>query len=260
MSEELQTAEQNRVGQVGHLEVRPVPTALEMIQGALAQGITAESVATVRELITLRREMDADEAKREFVRDFIAMQAEIPSIRATKAVPDKHGNVKYHYAPFEEIDRQAAPICAKFGFVYTFSEGAFQQGRITKICTLMHRGGHEKSNPYSVRTGSGPPGATESQADGSAHTYAKRGALRDALNIVTHGIDNDAREEGGCVTEEQANSLAQRAMDTKSDLAALLKFAGAAAFDQIPAAKYSLLNELLTKKERLQAAKKAPTT
>lgn len=252
MNEEIQT-----MPSVADLAVRQVPTALEMIQGALAQGITSESVATVRELITLRREMDADEAKRAFVRDFIALQAEIPSIKATKGVPDKHGNIKYHYAPFEEIDRQAAPICAKFGFVYTFSEGPFQQGRITKVCTLMHRGGYEKSNPYSVRIGSGPPGATECQADGSAHTYAKRGALRDALNIVTHGVDDDgdARMEGGFVTEEQANSLAKRAMDTKSDLVALLKFAGAPAFDQIRATKYAILNEMLTKKERAQKAK-----
>lgn len=230
--------------------VRPVPTALEMIQAALAQGITSESVATVRELISLRREMDADEAKRAFVADFIALQAEIPSIQATKAVPDKHGNIKYHYAPFEDIDRQASPLCAKFGFVYTFTEGPFQQGRITKICNLMHKGGHERSNPYSVRIGSGPPGATENQADGSAHTYAKRGALRDALNIVTHDVDSDPRMEGGPVTKEQAEELARRVSETDSDRAAFLRVAGAKSFAEISAIKYAMLDELLARKER----------
>lgn len=229
--------------------VRPVPTALEMIQAALAQGITSESVATVRELISLRREMDADEARRAFVADFIALQADIPTIKATKVIPDKHGGVRSSFAPFEEIDAQAGPICARHGFVYSFSEGAFQQGKITKICTLMHKGGHERSNPYSVRIGSGPPGCSESQADGSAHSYAKRGALCDALNVVVSGIDNDARMEGGVVTKEQADELERRVKETNSNREAFLKLGGAKDFASISSVKYDILDQLLRKKE-----------
>ena len=113
----------------------------------------------------------------------------------------------------------------------------------------MHRGGHERSNPYSVRIGSGPPGCSESQADGSAHSYAKRGALCDALNIVVHGIDNDARMEGGKVTAEQAEELERRAQLTNSNIAAFLKLAGATKFAEIPATKYDLLDDMLKRKE-----------
>lgn len=232
---------------------RPMPSALDMIQSVIDKGVTSENVSALRELVALKRDMDADKAKREFAESFIALQADMPKVKATKIIPDRNGGMRSSFAPFEEIDGQAREICRRHGFTYSFSEGAFQQGKITKICTLMHKGGHERSNPYSVRIGQGPPGCSESQADGSAHSYAKRGALCDALNIVVTGIDNDAKLEGDLntpVSVAVAEELERRCLDTKSDVKAFLKFAGAAHFSEIPASKYDMLDQMLTRKER----------
>jgi hypothetical protein len=235
-----------------HIQIQE-PSALAMIASVIEKGVTSENVAALRELVALKRDMDADKAKKEFAADFIALQAEMPKVKATKVIPDRNGAMRSSFAPFEEIDSQARPLCQKHGFTYCFSEGEFLQGKVTKICNLMHKGGHERSNPYSVRIGQGPPGCSESQADGSAHSYAKRGALCDALNIVVTGIDNDAKLEGNLstpVTPAQADELERRCKETNSVVSAFLKFAGATKFSEIAASKYDSLDAMLRRKEQ----------
>jgi hypothetical protein len=119
---------------------------------------------------------------------------------------------------------------------------------LIKICTLQHIGGHSKANKFAVRIGSGPPGATETQSDGAASTYAKRGALCDALNIVIDH-DDDARAEGGAITQEQAEELARRVNETNSNKEAFLKFAHAKSFAEISESVYPILDDFLRKKE-----------
>lgn len=230
---------------------RVAPTPADMMQAMIDKGVTAENVAAFKELVILSEHMEDRKSERNFAAAFAALQAEIETIQATTIIPSKDGSMRSSFAPFEEIDKQVRPLCLKHGFTYSFSEGAFQQAKITKICRLQHADGHSRENPYSVRIGSGPPGASESQADGSAHSYAKRGALCDALNIVVHGIDNDARMEGAAVTPDQAFELERRVKESNSNVTAFLKFAGAKLFAEIPAAKYAILDSFLRKKEQI---------
>lgn len=223
----------------------------EMMQQMIASGVTAENAAAFKELVLLSEHMEDRKDKKDFARAFVALQRDIPRIKATKVIPNRDGSMRSSFAPFDEIDSQARPICLEHGFSYSFSEGPFQQGKITKICTLLHEAtGIEKSNPFSVRIGSGPPGCSEAQADGAAHSYAKRGALCDALNIVVTGLDNDAKVEGAPVTQEQADELERRVSETNSNKAAFLKFAGADSFAKISAVKYDVLDGFLRKKEQ----------
>ena len=243
---------------LARLESRPVaiqtPNAGQLfaaIVAAINSGeVTAEKVAAMDGAMKLCERLQDKEAERAFAAAFVDLQKEIGKVQATKIIPDRNGGMRSSFAPFEAIDDQARPICLAHGFTYSFSEGEFDQGRITKVCTLQHSGGHSRKNNYTVRIGSGPPGCSESQADGSAHSYAKRGALCDALNIVVRGIDNDARMEGGKITPEQADELERRAKESNSDIAGFLKFAGAKSFAEISSVKYDMLDELLRRKER----------
>lgn len=225
------------------------PNPYMILQAAMQRGITSENVAVVEKLTELCWKTDDRNAEKAFARAFVQVQKEIPRIKATKIIPDRNGAMRSSFAPFEEIDEQVRPLCLKHGFTYSFSEGEAQQGRITKICTLQHDEGHKRSNPFTVRIGQGPPGCSESQADGAAHSYAKRGALCDALNIVVTGIDNDARNEGAPITAEQADELERRVSATNTDKAAFLKYAGAATYAQIMSTKYAILDGFLQKKE-----------
>lgn len=232
--------------------VKEVPSVGEMLQGVIASGVTKENVEAIKEMVGLYERMQDREAEKEFAKAFVELQKEIPQVQATKGVPNNDGSIRYKFAPFEEIDYQVRAMCLRHGFTYHFSEGESKDGKLTKICTLQHTGGHKRSNPFSVRIGKGPPGCSESQADGSAHSYAKRGALCDALCIVVSHQDDDARNEGGTITPEQAEELARRVAETNSNRAAFLKLAGANDFASIPALKYDVLDQLLTRKERKQ--------
>lgn len=227
------------------------PNIGQMIQAVLQGGITSETASVVERLAPLLAQERDHNAKMAFNSDFCLLAGEMHKVKATKTIPGKDGRVRSTFAPFEEVDKQLRPIALKYGFTYTFSEGAFQQGKVTKICTVMHKGGHERSNPYSVRIGQGPPGCSESQADGSAHSYAKRGAICDAFCIIVTGMDNDARLEGAMITSEQVADLKARVKATSSDEKAFLKFAQAPTYETITSTKWAILDEFLAKKARL---------
>lgn len=234
------------------LQVAVQPTPGELMQGMIKSGVTPENVAAFTELIKLSEHMEDRTAKKGFAKAFNDLQSEMHTVKATKIIPDRNGGMRSSFAPYEEIDSQVRPLCLKHGFTYSFSEGPFQAGKVTKVITLQHADGHERSNSFSVRIGNGPPGCSESQADGSAHSYAKRGALCDCLNIVVTGIDNDARNEGGVITQEQAEELAHRVAMTNSNKVAFLKLAGVDSFAEISTAKYEVLDQFLAMKERKQ--------
>jgi hypothetical protein len=125
---------------------------------------------------------------------------------------------------------------------------------MVSICTLRHIGGFSQSNEFAVRIGGGPPGATETQADGAAKTYAKRGALCDALNIVVEH-DDDARMIGQPIGKALAEDLEKRVKAVGSDVETFLKYAGASKFEDISDEKWETLDAMLKRKEAAKAAR-----
>ncbi len=217
----------------------------------MEKGVTAENVAVLEKMMDLYERTQAKDAEKEFARAFNALQSEMPKITAVKPVPDRNGNIKYHFAPYEEIMNCIQPFLLKHGFTVSFSM-SFHEGRVTQECTLQHIGGHARKNQFSVRIGSGPPGASEAQADGAAGTYAKRHALCNALNIIVdHDTDGfDAKKDGAPITQDKVMYLKELVRETGSDEAKFLKFAGAAKFEEIPSAVYDVLVRSLLAKKR----------
>lgn len=223
----------------------------ELIRAVIDKGVTAESVGVVERLVALAERQEARQAEKQFAAAFVALQNEMPAVKASKPVPDKNGNLKYKFAPYEEIMEQVKPLLQKHGFTVTFSM-AFSDGRITQTCTLQHIGGHSRTNQFMARIGNGPPGSSEAQADGAASTYAKRFALCNALNVVTE-VDTDgqdARNEGSPIAWEQAEYLREQVKETASNEATFLAYAGAKTYEEIGSARYDLLVAALAKKAK----------
>src|SRR6185436_11718387 len=82
---------------------RQAPSPADMMQAMIEKGVTQENVAAFKELVVLSEHMEDRNAKREFASAFHAMQKDIPTIKAMRAVPDKQGGVKYKYAPYSDI-------------------------------------------------------------------------------------------------------------------------------------------------------------
>ncbi len=254
MSEPSTEIEAHRPQQLA--TVHQEPSIGNMLQAAIERGVTSENVAVLEKMMALYERQQAKNAEKEFAYAFTALQAEMPEIRAVKPVPDRNGNIKYHFAPYEEIMDKVKPLLLKHGFTISFSM-TFIEGRVTQECTLQHIGGHSRKNQFSVRVGSGPPGASEAQADGAAGTYAKRHALCNALNITidsdTDGFD--AKKEGAPITKDQVVYLRELVKETKSDEGLFLKFAGAPTFEEIGSARYDDLARSLHKKQLMAQGK-----
>jgi hypothetical protein len=248
MSEQLEIEPAHELATRQPQEVAPVNIG-EMMRDAVRGG------QPIKELAEVFIKMQDRDAERQFNTAFVELQREIPKVKAVKSVPNNDGTPRYSFAPFEEIDDQARPVCLRHGFTYTFGEGQDTPGKVVKLCTLAHVGGHSRTNSYSVRIGKGPPGCTESQQDGAAHSYAKRGALCDCLNIrVDKALDHNPRDEGKPVTADQAAELERRVHEINGDIERFLKFAGADMsarnrFATIPANRYAECDAMLRRKE-----------
>lgn len=234
----------------GAVNVRREFNPADMMQQMVEKGITAENVAAFTELVKLSEHVEDRHAKRLFAESFLELQKELPIIQGYRTIPDKQGRPKFAYANFEDIDAIVRPICLRHGFTYAFHESAVENGRTTVVMTLQHSGGHAREIPYSVRAGSGPYGASESQADVSGHTYAQRGAIEAGLSLRIIGNKEDARMEGGPITAEQADELEKRVALLNQDHGRFLKWLQAASYAEIPSGKYAMADQFLAKRER----------
>ncbi len=239
--------------------VKPDEPSVGLMLSGLIESIqkgetTPQTVEVLKGFMDLYERDQARLAERQFNAAFAKLQSELRSVNATRTVPNKDGSPRYRFAPFEDIMEEVQPVLVANGFSISFNSRFMEGGRMVSICTLRHVGGFSQSNEFAVRIGGGPPGATETQADGAAKTYAKRGALCDALNIVVEH-DDDARMIGQPIGKALADDLEARVILTGADREAFLKYAGAHSFPEISDERYEQLDELLKRKEAAKAAR-----
>lgn len=239
------------------IQAQATPSQLQTYNGAnpiggllntiVSGGVTAENVAAMKELVGLYERMEDRGAKQAFTAAMTALQAELPKVVAKSIIPNNDGGVRSTFANYQTIMDAVEPFLTKHGFSVSFTI-RFDGPRLFSVCKLTHAQGHSETNEFGVRIGSGPPKASEAQADGAARSYARRGALCDALNIVVDH-DDDARAYGAQITPEQAKTLRERALACGADEKRLLTFAGAEKYEDIRATKFAAVDEVLRKKE-----------
>lgn len=218
-----------------------------MLNQFVEKGVTQDTVAAMKELVGLYERMEDRGAKQAFTASMTALQAELPKVVAKSIIPNNDGGIRSTFANYETIMAAIEPYLQKHGFSVSFTI-RFDGPRLFAVCKLTHERGHSETNEFGVRIGSGPPKASEAQADGAARSYARRGALCDALNIVVDH-DDDARTLGAVITPEQAENLRARAKACGADELKLLRFAASDDYEGIRATKYAAVDEVLRKKE-----------
>lgn len=233
------------------------PSVAMMLQKVIEGGVTSDNVSALEKMCDLYERMEAKRAEKDFAAAFNALMAEMPKIQATKPVPNNDGTTRYKFAPLDEIDKQLRPVALKHGFSYSFAEGEYDAGRVTKICTVQHSSGHKRSHSFTVRV-SAPPKSNDSQADASTHSYAKRGALCDAFGIIVDH-DDDARIVGKPIGRALGEDLQARVKACGADEEAFLRFAGAAHYDAIPDDRFDALDAMLKRKEQGKPARRTET-
>lgn len=173
--------------------VIPAMNPMQMLGHAVQQGMPIE---TLRELMQLKKEWEADEARKAFVAAMAAFKANPPEI-----VKDKHvsfttnkGTTQYDHATLGSLCASIIKGLAAHGISHRW-ETAQQENRIKVTCVLTHAQGHSESvSLHSAADDSG--GKNSIQAIGSAVTYLQRYTLLAATGLAALDQDDDGEATG----------------------------------------------------------------
>jgi hypothetical protein len=183
------------------IAITPEPNgALALIKEAMATGATPEHL---RELLAVRREWEADEARKAYNVAISEFQRRCPII----SKEDKAHNKTY--ARMDRIWREIRPLLTELGLSVTWQICELKGELCHVEGQLRHRDGHGERLVQDIPLPDKVSGQNQAQQMGSASTYAKRYALCSALGIVT-GDDDDGHKAGTVfVTHDQAQQIDQ---------------------------------------------------
>lgn len=170
-----------------------------VIREAIASGKSPE---VLRELLAVRREWDADQARKAYHLAIAEFQKRAPIIEKGDKAYDKQ------YARMDRIWRAVRPITSELGLSVTWQVCELKDAGVCHVeGNLGHAQGHSVRLAMDIPIPDLIKGQNKAQQLGSAFTYAQRYAFCAALGIVT-GEDDDGRGAGSFVTEEQAKEIA----------------------------------------------------
>jgi len=163
---------------------------MALIETALASGATPEQLT---ELYAIYRQWMADEAQRVYANALADFQAECPQIEKKRPVMNKNKEMMYHFANLEDVDKIIRPLLAKHRIVVTVDPNKVENGCMYARCRVRVGSYHED---YTLTIPvAAIQAANATQATIGTLSYARRGLMCAALNVVCCGEDNDGRDD-----------------------------------------------------------------
>lgn len=271
---EPKLAKQINDPQCGTLELAPHPKReiqpadrrqqpihpLELLERAMQGDLTKEKVEIAKDLMQMAKDYKADEAKAAFAKAFLQLRRNMPEIYIDKEAKND-GKVVYAYCSEEEITKKIEPHLLSYGFT-TLPNQSEDNGRVTMTITLIHEGGHQTTQSYTVHAGAPNRMRDATACDTGAATAAWRHLVMKMFGLKSRIRENsDARNLGSEITPEEAQTLQRRVFETGSDVLLFLKFAGVplpdtasadeikSAFGRIHTGKMQAIEAMLRRKE-----------
>jgi hypothetical protein len=210
----------------------------------------------LRAILGVKRDWEADEARKAFARAMAAFQADCPIIEKGDKAHNKA------YARIDRIWRTIRPLMKEHGLCAMWTCQELRDAVCHVEGALMHSEGHSIPISGDVPLPAAITGQNAAQQMGSAMTYAKRYVLCGALNIVTGEDDDDGNAgDAETITRAKAHQLRKRVHEVGADERKFLAFAGVKCGDSISEADYEgirecmlqSLNAMLEKRERANA-------
>lgn len=153
----------------------------------------------------------------------IEFNSALPCVMQEMPVISKRGyndHTRSKYELLEDIVGAVNPILAKHGFTMQFDTD-YKDNGVEITCILLHRGGHssrhKKFRPLDSAGAQGKANKTLIHATASAESYAKRAAIKDALNLQISSFDDDGQAAANTpmsdIQQEEIKNLLMRASD-----------------------------------------------
>jgi hypothetical protein len=230
----------------------PAPAAdpMSLLQLAISRGISPDELG---KLMDLQERWENRRAAEAFARAIAGFQAECPAVLKTRTAKVKTsggGDYTYRFESFDDVMRAAGPVLAKWGIVVDFSTEQAENPPRLKILVRLRVGAYFEDKTFSCPIPSDVK-VSEPQKFGQALSYAKRYAIKAALNIVsTDQEDNDAQGLFAYVTGEQAAEIDRLIKETGADRERFLKWAECDSVGELPAASYAKALDMLRRKKK----------
>jgi hypothetical protein len=169
-----------------------------LISQAIEKGA---SIETLERIMDIRKQINAENAKREFDEAMSKFQSICPIIKKTKVVMNKDKTTeRYRYAPLDSIISQVRKPIADCGFSYKI-EAEFIPGAVRAITKVTHCMGHTEDSKFESPIDNDEYKSAP-QHVASALTFSKRYSFCDAFGIMTGDDDNDASAIDVKISEE----------------------------------------------------------
>ena len=161
-------------------------------------------VAKLKELLAVKKEWEADEARKAFVVALNAFKADPPQVLKDASVAfetQRGGKTGYKHAALDKASEIIGAALAKHGISHRWN---VEQGeRIKVTCILTHALGHSES--VTMEAALDTSGSKNNiQALGSTVSYLQRYTLFAASGIAPKNVDDDGRGGGTVGMDEKA--------------------------------------------------------
>lgn len=225
--------------------------------GQMAKDPTID-VDRLERVFALRREMQKEQAEREFTAAMQAVQASIPRIR--RDASNTHTNSRY--ARLETISAAIDPIVNRNGLTLSFGTAECPvPGHFRVTCDVSHIGGHTKLYHLDLPAdGLGAKGAqtkTGTHAAGSTLSYGRRYLKTLIFDVTITNSDDDGNRAAGVaaveevyITDEQVQALRDLMKEVGADEAAFVQWANVEALESIAARHFKDAVAALNRKRK----------
>ncbi len=208
-----------------------------LIRTAITNKSGADVMERLEKMWQLKREIDKDEARKEYHRAMADFKANPPKIEKDKTVA--YGNTKYNHASLGNVTEKISQELSKYGLSASWTTK--QNGAVSVTCRITHIKGHSEETTLSAEADKS--GSKNSiQAIGSTITYLERYTLLALTGLATYDQDDDgqAAEPAPEFIDEKQKSILCDLLEVvgseKTDK--FLKFLGVESLDKLPKAKY----------------------
>lgn len=193
---------------------QPAMTPMQMLGHAVQQGMPIE---TLRELMQLKKEWEADEARKAYAKALAAMKATIPIEVFKRKKVDVPGGAKFKHAELADVVDAAVEAMGKFGFVHSWKPTAQTSEYLEITCIITHELGHKEETTLRSDYDSSNPKMSALHRLGSTVTYLERYTLVAALGVAAKNIDDD----GKAASQPPAPDAPDGYKDWRADMTAL---------------------------------------
>jgi hypothetical protein len=197
---------------------QPMDRAIHPMIAALADGRI--DAATVREMVSLQREHEGNEARKAYAVAMTALKSALPARIAKDGLvnyqPQGKERVTYRHATLAGVVDAVVGHLTAHGFSHSWIPARLPSGNVQVTCRLTHCQGHSESCTLDAAV-DGSGGKNSIQAVGSTVSYLERYTILSLLGLATGdmptGEEPAAKPAEGIDTERnlRAVSAAQKA-------------------------------------------------